>query len=106
MVPPIDIDLTDDSRFNISPEELKRIETRWKSDVDVKLDNLVAFAEKYGQFLDMLIERERQRERLRSAIIEKTLSGLILAAVVGLLSLAWAGLNMDLRAAYQAVRNK
>ena len=93
---PLDIDLSDDSRFNISPEELKRIETRWKSDVDVKLDNLVAFAEKYGQFLDMLIERERQRERLRSAIIEKTLSGLILAAVVALFSLAWSGLNADI----------
>jgi hypothetical protein len=33
-------DLTDDSRFNFTPEELLRLETRWKSDVDLKLDAL------------------------------------------------------------------
>ena len=34
------VDLTDDSRFDLSAEELRRIETRWKSDVDLKLDEL------------------------------------------------------------------
>lgn len=33
-------DLTDDSRFNFSPDELLRLEHRWKSDVDLKLDAL------------------------------------------------------------------
>ena len=80
----------------IFEERRKHIDLRWKSDVDLKLDELVAFAKKYETLLQMLIDREAKRERLRAAIIEKTLSALILAAVVGLMSLAWAGLTADL----------
>ena len=32
--------LTDDSRFEFSAEEIKRIEYRWKSDVDLKLSHI------------------------------------------------------------------
>ena len=32
--------MADDRRFEISEEELKRIEIRWKSDVDLKLDGM------------------------------------------------------------------
>ena len=88
----------------IFEERRKQIDLRWKSDVDLKLDSLVAFSKKYETLLQMLIEREAKRERLRSAIIEKTLSALVLAAVVGLLSLAWSGLTMDLKTALQAIR--
>jgi len=35
-----DHDLTDDSRFDFTPEQLKRFENRWRSDVDLKLDTL------------------------------------------------------------------
>ena len=60
----------------MTPEEIKLVEARWKSDVDKKLDQLVSFADKYEQLLDMLMERERDRDKLRKAIIEKTLTGL------------------------------
>lgn len=33
-------ELAHDERFNFSPEELMRLENRWKSDVDIKLDKL------------------------------------------------------------------
>ena len=91
---------------DLTPARLREIEGRWKSDVDLKLDSLVSFAKEYEDLLKLLIERERQRERLRQAIIEKTLSALVLAGVVGLLSLAWAGLTGELRAAYNVVRGK
>lgn len=55
--------------------EFKRYDTRWKSDVDKKLDALVSFSEKYDNLLDVLLKRERERERLRRAVIEKTLAG-------------------------------
>lgn len=66
----------------MSPDEIKRIETQWKSDVDLKLDRLVSFADKYEKLLDLLLAREQARERLRTAIIEKTLSALIWASIV------------------------
>lgn len=62
----------------VTPEEeleFKRYDTRWKSDVDKKLDALVSFSEKYDNLLDVLLRRERERERLRRAVIEKTLAG-------------------------------
>ena len=37
---PVSDDLSDDDRFNFTPEQLARLETRWKSDVDLKLDRL------------------------------------------------------------------
>lgn len=33
-------ELEDDSRFDFSAEELRRLENRWKSDVDLKLNNI------------------------------------------------------------------
>jgi len=63
---------------SVTPEEeleFKRYDTRWKSDVDKKLDALVSFSEKYDNLLDVLLRRERERERLRRAVIEKTLAG-------------------------------
>ena len=89
----------------IFEERRKQIDIRWKSDVDLKLDSLVEFAKKYETLLQMLIDREAKRERLRAAIIEKTLSALILSAVVGLLSLAWAGLSADIGQMVKSVRS-
>lgn len=88
----------------IDEARLRQIEGRWKSDVDLKLDRMIAFVEKNETFIDMLIEREASRARLRTAVIEKTLSGLILTAVVGLLSLAWSGLSMNVTAAWQSIK--
>ncbi len=83
----------------IDEERRRNIEARWKSDMDAKVDSLVAFAKKYEALLEILIERERSRAAMRRAVIEKTLSGLIWAGIVGILSLAWSGINSELRAA-------
>ena len=56
-------------------------EARWKSDVELKLDRLVAFADEYFDFVKMLKEREVGRQALRRAVIEKTLGGLIWSAL-------------------------
>lgn len=96
------------SEGDIPEAELRRLEARWKSDVDQKLDTLIRADEerskKYDVFLDMMIEREKARAKLRSAIIEKTLAGLIWAAIVGLLTLAFNGLQGEIKAFAQAVK--
>ena len=89
----------------IEDERLRQIEARWKSDMDLKVDSLVAFAKKYEGLLEMLIEREKERAAMRKAVIEKTLAGLIWAGIVGLLSLAWNGLHVELRGAAQAIKS-
>lgn len=83
-------------RFDdLSDEQLRRIEATWKSDMETKLDMLVASekirAEKYDAFIDVLIKRELRRERLWDAIIDKGLTMLIVSGVVALFSLAWNG---------------
>lgn len=92
----------------IDEERLKRLEARWKSDVDSKLDALIRAEEenrkKYGAFLDILIQRETDRAALRKSVIEKTLSGLIWMAVVGLVSLAWSGARSEIGVLMDAVR--
>lgn len=77
---------------------------RWRGSVDMKLERLSTFADKYEALLDMLIKRETERAEFRKAVMEKTLSGLILAAVVGLMSLAWTGLTGEIRNVINAVR--
>lgn len=92
----------------IDEERLKRLEARWKSDVDSKLDALIRAEEenrkKYSAFLDILIQRETDRAALRKSVIEKTLSGLIWMAVVGLVSLAWSGARSEIGVLMDAVR--
>ena len=80
-----------------TPEELKMIEARWKSDVDFKLDALLEFNEKYAATMQLLLEREQRRAALQKAIIEKSLSGLIYAMLAGLIALAWAGIKVGAR---------
>ena len=85
----------------LTPERMREIEARWKSDVDFKLDALIADAkahrEKYDAFIDMLIKREQRREKVWDAIIDKGLTMLIIAAVVSLFSLAWTGALGEIR---------
>jgi len=83
-------------RFDeMTDEELRRIEATWKSDIEGKLDMLVAAerarSEKYDAFIDVLIKREIRREKLWDAIIDKGLTMLVLSGVVALFSLAWNG---------------
>ena len=90
----------------IEEARLKQIEGRWKSDVDLKLDSLVAFAKEYEDLLKMLIRREREREALRKSIIEKTLTALVIAAVGWAISLAWHGLTSDIKDVVTTLRGK
>lgn len=79
----------------LTPERLKEIETRWKSDVDKKLDYVVKFIDEYGPMVKMLMEREIDRRALRKAIIEKTLAGLVWGAIVSIGALIWTGLKTE-----------
>lgn len=90
----------------IEEARLRQLEGRWKSDVDLKLDKLVAFADRYEKLLEMLVKREAKREIFRDAVIEKTTSALILAGVLGLLALVWAGVGSEIKAIVNSVRGK
>jgi len=79
----------------LTPEKIREIEARWKSDVDRKLDRVVRFIDANEELLAMLMERELDRKALRKAVMEKTLAGLVWGAIVGVLALAWAGLKSE-----------
>lgn len=79
----------DDPRFNFTVDELRRLENNWKSDVDLKLDRLVRFVDKYENFLTMALKREETREKWRNAVIEKTLAGLAWIALIFVLASSW-----------------
>lgn len=76
----------------IDDAEIRRIEARWKSDVDLKLDKMLARSEKYDQFLDMLMHRESSREALRQVMIHKGVGATVWAIVLGACALLWAGI--------------
>lgn len=76
----------------IDDAEIRRIEARWKSDVDLKLDKMLARSEKYDQFLDMLMRRESSREALRQVMIQKGVGATVWAIVLGAATLLWAGI--------------
>ena len=67
--------------MDFTPEEIRRLETRWKSDVDLKLDRLVAFADKYEGYLETLSERERHKaefyDRLKEHVAKWGLIGVL-----------------------------
>jgi len=66
----------------ISDDELRRQDGRWKSDVDLKLDKLLTFSQTYGQLLSLLLAREQSRKKFKDAVIEKSMTGLIWAGLV------------------------
>lgn len=80
-----------------TPEELKMIEARWKSDVDFKLDAMLEFMEEFKPLMKMLAEREARKVRVQQAIIDKSLAGLVYAALAALLALTWAGMKVGAR---------
>ena len=99
---------TDAEWDDLSDEKIRRIEAQWKSDVDTKLDKLIATeearAKKYDAFIETLIKRELDRAAMRKAVIEKTLSGLVWMAVIGLLSLAWSGAKQEVFGVVNALK--
>ena len=74
----------------MSPEEMRRIETQWKSDVDFKLDQLITFVKEYEDYLKLCLERERDKKALRDAVIEKSLVGAVWGIIVFFGIAAWA----------------
>lgn len=81
----------------ISDDEIKRIDARWKSDVDTKLDKMLARSEKYDQFLDMLMKREESREALRQIFIQKGVGAVVWSVVLGTCTLIWVGITHEVK---------
>ena len=77
--------------------EIRIIEARWKSDVDLKLDKMLARSEKYDQFLDMLIKREESREALRQIFIQKGIGAVVWSAVIGTCTILWIGFMHEIK---------
>lgn len=78
-------------------DEYKRLEGRWKSDVDLKLDRLIKFAEKNEGFLGLLMDREIARKKLRDALIEKTLGAILLGGVLAVGAAVWSYIKMNVK---------
>lgn len=77
--------------------EFKRHETRWKSDMDRKVDSLVAFAEKYKDYLELCIEREQEKKRLRGVLLEHSLKGLMWGGIVAVGAALWSYAKINLK---------
>ncbi len=86
----------------------KESELSWRSYVQKVLDEIRATqkvrAEKYDNFLDMLIKREEGREAIRKAIIEKTLAGLVYSLMAAAVAIAWAGTKAEIIMVIEAIK--
>ncbi len=85
--------------------EMKQIEARWKSDVDFKLDALLEYNEKNAALLTLLTTREQRRVKVQQAIIDKSLTALIWAGVVGLGTLVWSGVKTEWHDTIEAMKS-
>lgn len=67
--------------MDFTPEEIRRLETRWKSDVDLKLDRLIRFVDKYEGYLESLTLREKNRaefyDRLKEHVAKWGIIGVL-----------------------------
>ena len=81
----------------LTPQRLREIEGRWKSDVDLKLDRLVKFADRYQAYLELCIDREADAKKMRHAVMEKTLIGLAWGGVVFVGVAIWQYVRAALR---------
>jgi len=90
----------------MTDEEIRRIEARWKSDVDLKLDALIRAEHdrgvKYDAFLDMLVAREKGRAEIRRAIIEKGIIALSVYCVGLMGTFMWDAVVQHWKAAVDA----
>ena len=80
-----------------SIDELRRADDRWRVDVDVKLNRLIRFADENESFIHMLREREGERQKLRHAVIEKSLSGIVWAVVIFIGLAIWDWIRAHLK---------
>ena len=88
----------------LSDEEIRRIDATWKSDVEKKIDRMVAFMDKTERFIDVLIEREKSKQTVRRAIIDKSLTALIWGVIVGLSILVASGVKAEWQQLVDSIR--
>lgn len=81
----------------LSADRLRQIESRWKSDVDLKLDKMLRFAEKYEGYLILCLKREQERDELRQALTKNLLGSVILAGMAMLGIAAWQYIKEHLK---------
>ncbi len=67
-----------------------RFKEEWKKH-QIDLTQVVAFVDKYEPYLEMLMRREERRETFQRAVIEKTMTALLWAAVVAIGYALWDG---------------
>lgn len=79
--------------MDLTPEEIKRIEGRWKSDVDLKLDRLVKFADTHEPFLTLLLEREKERVEFWKAMRQHAAKVGIGSLITGGFYALWLGIK-------------
>ena len=75
--------------MEMQEDEMRRIETRWKSDMDAKVDRLCHFADTYEAYLKLCLKREVDKDHLRQAIIEKLVDRGLWAGLVVLALAMW-----------------
>lgn len=98
-------------------EQFLQSELRWRSDIQDRIDALLKGQQefrdleanrkyKYDAFIDTMIDREKKRMALWDAIIQKSLSGLCWAALVGMGTLLIAGIKAEAHDLLNWVRGK
>ena len=80
-------------------EEIRRIETRWKSDVDLKLDRLIAFLEKYERYLESATQREKKRAEFWERMGEHAAKWGMISIISGAFYAIYLGAKTIVRAA-------
>lgn len=85
---------------SVNEEEIDRrvLDAQWKTEVDSKLDMLVAFATKYEDYLKLAFDAQMRRKAMRDAIIEKSLVALIIAAIAASATGLWTYAKAMLKA--------
>lgn len=83
-------------RFDeLTQAEIDRINAQWKSDMEKKMDRLVAFVARNEAFLNMLIAREERSAAFRRAVIDHTLKTVIWSGFIAVGALLWAGMKAE-----------
>jgi ribosomal protein S3AE len=91
--------------IEMSDDEIRRIEARWKSDIEKKVDSLVAFASEYQDFLRILIKREQRRLEFREAVIQKSVIALVMSGIGFVCALVYAGAKTEIVEAMAAIKD-
>ena len=80
-------------------EEIRRIEAVWKSDVDLKLDRLVRFADTYEHYLEAVTLREKKSAEFWERMREHAAKWGMISLISGAFYAMWLGGKAIVRAA-------